>query len=104
MILLAIGYIGINFAAELPKFLVGENLLLAILYLGLAVATYYERTWAAPATMLLAGFNAGRVSRSIITPEGDVGDLALEHLPLLALILLVGVLAFLKSLRACPSG
>ncbi len=104
MILLTIGYVGINFTAELPRFLVGENLLLAVLYMGLAVALYYGRPWAAPATVLLAGFNAGRVSRSIITPEGEVGRLALEHVPLLTVILLVAVLALARTLRGCPSG
>lgn len=99
MLLLTVGYVGINFTADLPRFLVGENLVLAVLYMALAVALYYDRPWAAPATVLLAGFNAGRVSRSIISPEGRVEELALAHLPLLALILLVALLALAKTLR-----
>ncbi len=92
-LLLIVGYVGINFAADLPRFLVAENLLLAAAYAaGLYGVTHYGKP-AFAYLALLAGFNAGRVSRSIVGPRGELGDLALEHVPLLLLILAVGVVS-----------
>ena len=101
LVLLVIGYIVINFVADLPRFLVGENLLLAVVYLILAVLVYTRGGAWYYALSVVASFNAGRVSRSIVTPEGELADLAKEHVPLLALILLIAVLAFYLGLGVC---
>lgn len=95
--LLVAGYVGINLTGGLPAFLVGENLALAAGYaLGLAL---HLRGRGHLYTASLAWFNAGRVSRSIVSPTGELGSLALQHLPLLALLVLVGVLSTLEAAR-----
>jgi len=99
--LLITGYVGINFAAELPAFLVAENIVLALTYAVLLAAHLKGFRAAYPILTLVAGFNAGRVSRSIITPRGELGELAVEHVPLLALVLTAAVLALAKTLRLC---
>ncbi|MEB3846746.1 MAG: hypothetical protein GSR74_02075 [Desulfurococcales archaeon] len=99
--ILIIGYITINFTADLPRFLVGENLLLAGVYLILAILVYTRGGAWYYALSTVASFNAGRVSRSIVTPEGEFAELAKEHVPLLSLILLVAVLAFYLGIGAC---
>lgn len=84
------GYIGINFFADLPLFLVGENLAYAGLYaLGLL---YINRRPVVILLIVLSAFNAGRVSRSVIEPSGELAPIAMGHLPLLILILAVMVL------------
>jgi formate/nitrite transporter FocA (FNT family) len=95
--LLVASYVGINLMGGLPAFLVGENLALAAGYaLGLAL---HLRGRGHLYTASLAWFNAGRVSRSIVSPAGELGSLALQHLPLLALLVLVGVLSTLEAAR-----
>ncbi len=99
--ILIVGYIVINFTADLPRFLVGENLLLAGAYILLAVLVYTRGGAWYYALSAIASFNAGRVSRSIVTPEGELAELAKEHVPLLLLILIVSVLAFYLGLVEC---
>lgn len=99
--LLVLGYIGINLVAELPRFLIGENLALAASYLVVAWLVARGSCAGQPLMLLLASFNAGRVSRSIVTPRGETGELALQHIPLLALILAVALIALSSLLRAC---
>lgn len=95
IILLVVGYIGINFIAELERFLIAENIALAILY---AISLWLHLEGQGYIyTASLAWFNAGRVSRSIIEPTGEFGELAKEHVPLLALIVLVALMASLKA-------
>jgi len=95
MLLLIIGYIVINFMADLPRFLIGENVLLAVTYsiLLYLINKNYNNVWYF-LTSVIAAFNAGRVSRSIVTPRGEKGELALEHVPLLTIILLILFLSF----------
>ena len=99
--ILIIGYITINFTADLPRFLIGENLLLAGVYILLAILVYTRGGAWYYALSAIASFNAGRVSRSIVTPEGELAELAKEHVPLLLLILIVSVLAFYLGLAEC---
>ncbi len=99
LILLIIGYIGINFTGELPKFLIGENILYAILYSILLIELLKNTPYVQPVLLLVASFNAGRVSRSIISPRGEIGELAIEHIPLLTLILIVAFSALAIVLR-----
>ena len=98
--LLALSYLGINLVAPLPRFLVAENIVLAVAYAAALAGLLrgVESTYAY--LVLLAGFNAGRVSRSIVSPTGELGRLAVEHVPLLALILLVALLALHETLKA----
>ena len=97
MLLLAAGYVSINFTTSLPRFLVGENLVLAAGYLLFTYLVYSGNCRVLPFLTLFSAFNAGRVSRSIIEPTGEFGELALQHLPLLLLILLVSVLSALLA-------
>ena len=91
--LLIIGYIAINITADLPRFLIAENIALAIAYTATLALILKGSRAAQPTALLVSAFNAGRVSRSIITPEGQIADLAKEHTPLLATILLVSIIA-----------
>ncbi len=93
--LTALAYIGVNFVAPLPKFLIAENIVYAILYI--AGLILLDRMPVESRILLagLAGFNAGRLSRSIISPEGELMPLSRDHIPLF--ILLLAILAI--SLR-----
>ncbi|WP_201783071.1 hypothetical protein [Pyrodictium occultum] len=99
IVLLIIGYVGINLVAPLPRFLVGENIVLAVAYAaGLAWLLRGSRA-TYPYLVALAGFNAGRVSRSVVEPTGAPGRLAAQHVPLLLVVLLVALLALYQDLR-----
>ncbi len=90
LLILIAGYIGINFFADLPLFLVGENLIFAALYsLGLL---NLNKKPVIISLIVLSAFNAGRVSRSVIEPSGELAPIAMGHLPLLILILAVMLL------------
>jgi hypothetical protein len=94
MVILILGYIAINFVVDLPRFLIGENLILAVAYIFILylILTGNNRI-GQPLLLFVSAFNAGRVSRSVITPEGEAGELAIEHIPLLVLILLISIIA-----------
>lgn len=99
--LLVVAYIGINFVADLPAFLIAENLFYAAIYaIGLVFA---GRPHVLDAVALIAAFNAGRVSRSVITPEGrlysDRPPVVASHATLAALVFLAAVLSL-----ACRGG
>ena len=89
--LLVIGYIGINFIAKLPLFLIGENITYATIYaiflIYMEKKGYEKQTLSLLATIL--GFNIGRVSRSIISPTGRIEHLALQHIPLIGYLIIV---------------
>jgi len=96
---LVAAYLGINLVG-LPLFLVVENLALAAAYAALALAL--ARRWGrAPLIVLLflLTFNAGRVSRSVWSPVTGWGPLALEHVPLLAYLLLLSILTAVALAR-----
>lgn len=85
-----VAYVGVNFIAPLPRFLIAENLVYAMLYL-VGLAALKSRPVESRLLLAgLAGFNAGRVSRSIIGPEGELMPLARDHIPLL--LVLLGIL------------
>ncbi len=99
LVLLVVSHIGINFVAPLPPFLVAENIVYAVLY---AIAVYGVARGSRGALLLaslVSAFEAGRVSRSIVSPWGKVGSLALQHVPLLSLLLLTTILATLAGER-----
>lgn len=89
--ILIAGYILINIAVDLPLFLFLQNITYAALY-AITILTLYRRGDPAPLAALSL-FNLGRVSRSIIGPDGSIGRLALEHIPLFTLIALVSILS-----------
>ncbi|MFO7967426.1 MAG: hypothetical protein R6U44_07485 [Archaeoglobaceae archaeon] len=90
LLILIAGYIGINFFADLPLFLVGENLVYAALY-ALGFLKLNKRL-VIIFLVVLSAFNAGRVSRSVLEPSGELAPIAMGHLPLLILIVAVMVL------------
>lgn len=80
-------------AGVLPAFLVAENLLYGAAYLAIAYATYSRGSLDGvrlPALVLL-GFNMGRVSRSVVSPEGSLQEGWIPHLLLLAFIAAVAL-------------
>lgn len=97
--ILIISYIMINFTADLPRFLIGENITLAVLYTVILVAALKCKPWSQPLLLMVSSFNAGRVSRSIVSPRGEIQELALQHVPLLSLILLVSLLSLAGTLH-----
>ena len=84
-ILLSTMYISINVFIPLPVFLIFENLMLALLYVGSTI--YLYRAGCPVPLLVLSTFNLGRLSRSLISPTGDIPPLAASHLPLFILIL-----------------
>ncbi len=92
--LTAAGYVAFDAYAAifnpLPLFIMVENLVYAAV-LG-AAALLYDRGWQVrAAAALVAAFSAGRVSRSVVTPVGTLGELALQHLPLLAWLIALSI-------------
>ena len=97
--LLVLGYLGIN-AVGLPPLLVAENLALAATYAVLTVLLW--KRWGAAslaALLVVAAFNAGRVSRTVWSPTTGWGALALEHLPLLLYLIVLSLLAAAALVR-----
>ena len=82
---------------QLPTFIVIENLVYAAAYL--AGAAFYSDPRVRLAVALIAAFNAGRVSRSIVTAVGTIGELAIAHLPLLLGLLALAIVSGAASLR-----
>jgi len=81
----------------LPLFIVLENLFYAAFYL--AGAALYSDPRARLAVALMAAFNAGRVSRSVVTAVGTLGGLALQHLPLLLGLIVLAVVSGVAALK-----
>lgn len=104
VIILVLGYIGINFVAPLPLFLTAENIFYAISYSYLLYQAEKGAKWAYPAMLVLAAFNAGRVSRSLVTPYGTLGPLWLQHVPLELLVLVVALLAYKRTVDCLFGG
>ena len=90
--LLVAGHVGILLAADLEPFLVGENIALAALYGASAALALEGYRLGVALAVGVSLFSAGRVSRSIVGPRGEVGELAARHVPLLAIDLAVGLL------------
>ncbi len=94
--LLVAGYVAVDALLPLPRFLFYENIVYAVVYAllgyglvrGRRVATLYAA---------IAGFNAGRVSRSVVNPRGGLEPLAHQHIPLLSLLAAATVLAVLLA-------
>ncbi|AEM39124.1 hypothetical protein Pyrfu_1265 [Pyrolobus fumarii 1A] len=98
LVLLVAGYLGMDLVVSLPPFIFYENIVLAVTYAVFAAMIVRGRN-VYPWLALVAGFNAGRVSRSVVTSLGEPGRLALQHTPLLIMLLLVGTLAAYLSYR-----
>lgn len=107
--LLILGHLAINITAELPRFLIAENLAKATLYAIGLYAIHKGLPWAPYYVAILASFGAGRVSRTVVDPYGRLGAagpdckpnpaMALGHIPLVAAELLAAILAAAYGLR-----
>ncbi|MFN4046543.1 MAG: hypothetical protein ACK4H7_04305 [Acidilobaceae archaeon] len=93
-------YIGFNFIAMylglLPVFLYVENFFWALAYF---IALYSSLRGVLWPSLLVSSFNAGRVSDAIITSTGSLHDLALQHMPLFALLVIVMALSVASIVR-----
>ncbi len=99
LLLLAVGYLGINFVG-LPPLLVAENVVLAVVYTAFALLVMRRPSRGVYAALLLvAAFNAGRVSRTLWSPVEGFGRLAAEHVPLFVYLMVVAVLALLALVK-----
>jgi len=94
--ILVAGHIGILFSADLNRFLVAENIVLALLYIVGIIGVAKGLRWSYALVTIVALFSAGRVSRSIVGSKGEIGELAVQHIPLLLLDLLAGLIALLR--------
>ncbi len=99
-VLLILGFIGIDVAhlagviKEFPTILFWENVLYAFAF-GTLTAMMALGYNVFPWMTLLAAFVAGRVSRSVLSPYG-FERLAMQHVPLLALLLIDAILSALS--------
>ncbi len=93
-ILLVLIYGAANILLNIPTFLKVENFLYILLYPALTYL-YLKKNLSGP-LIALAFFNAGRISRTIVTPEGNLHDMAFNHIPVFALLLMLGFLAIFK--------
>ena len=107
LILALVGFLMLNYVAidlahllgfirNFPLFLFFENIFWFSLY---AISSYCLLRNEAKGYLLLSSVawcNAGRISRSVITPYGELPKLWMPHLFLEALILIVAVLATLS--------
>ncbi len=90
--LLTIGYVAVDALLPLPRFLFYENIVYAVAYALLGYGLARNRR-VAPLYAAVASFNAGRVSRSVVNPRGGLEPLALQHIPLLLLLVTAAILA-----------
>ena len=97
--ILIVGHLAINVIVELSPFLIAENLVLATLYTIGIHSLRRQLPWSYAYITLIASFSAGRVSRTIISPRGETGDLALQHIPLFLITFATAVTAMYKSAR-----
>ncbi|MEM3832541.1 MAG: hypothetical protein QW128_02945 [Thermoprotei archaeon] len=79
-------------------FILIENLLYMIIYfvLFLVLIKDEKRSVVALMTIIVASFNAGRVSESIVDSLGRVHPLAMSHVPLFAGLVVLIIVAFLN--------
>ncbi len=95
-ITLVLIYGAANVILNIPTFLRMENLLYMLLY---PFFTYLHTSRSISGPLIaLAFFNAGRISRTLITPEGQLHEVAFSHVPVFALAILIGFMAMLKKL------
>ena len=99
LVLLVLGYVGINFVAPLPPGLVAQNAFWAVVYAASLAALIKGVRRVLPALAILAAFNAGRVSETVITSMLEVHPLAAQHAPLVAVLLIVSALAAAEAAR-----
>ncbi len=90
--LLVLGYLGINIVAPIPRPIVAENIIFALVYALLLWGVHRDSRRALLALAVVGAFNAGRVSNSIWDPLTGFAPLALQHLPLLIVILAASLL------------
>ncbi len=97
LVVVALGHIGVNAAflipAGGPPFLIAENFAVAAAFLALAFRPYRI------AVLLLSGFLAGRISTSVVTSTGSLAPLAMEHLPVLLLLLAIAGMSAMDLAR-----
>jgi len=94
-------YILVTLFIPIPLFIKYENILLILLYI---VSLYlFNRGvyWPLP---ILITFNIGRLSRSIVTSTGEVGERALEHIPLLILLVVFLIYVLYRAGRGIQEG
>ena len=84
----AIGYLVITIFIPIPTFIKYENILYSTLYI---LFTYIAIKFSKVPLISLIFFNVGRISRSIITPYGEIAEMAREHMPLLLFLVLYGL-------------
>ncbi len=80
------------------NFILIENLLYVIIYFALFLALMRDekRRIVALVTIIIASFNAGRVSESVVDSLGRIHPLAMSHIPLLIGLVVLIIVAFLN--------
>lgn len=102
LIIAIIAYLGFNFTAlylnMLPLFLYIENFIWILCYVISLLFSLRGMVWP---SLLVSSFNAGRISNTIITSSGSLHILALQHLPLFALLALIMTFSIVYMVRRC---
>lgn len=104
LVLLLLSFVGIDaahllgFIKAFPVFLFMENLVYAAISL-ILIYLLLENKDAWPWVTFFGAYLTGRVSRSVITPYGTFPKLAAQHVPLLLLSLLLGVLGLIGCFK-----
>ncbi len=92
-IILIIGFLFINFITSLPLFLVCENLIIASL-LTIGLILYFKKFRISSYILLITSLiYSGRISRSVISPEGNLQPLWEPHLIVVILLMILGFLS-----------
>ncbi len=93
-------YTGVIHSPGFTGFLYAENICFIAAYAAALYGLMRGRRWGPGVAAVVGLFGAGRVSRSIVSPSGAIGYLAVQHVPLLLLDLAVGLLG-LVLLAGC---
>ncbi|MGC8948401.1 MAG: hypothetical protein ACP5OK_03580 [Thermoprotei archaeon] len=80
------------------NFILIENLLYVIIYFALFLVLMKDekRRVVALMTIIIASFNAGRVSESVVDSLGRIHPLAMSHIPLFIGLVVLIIVAFLN--------
>lgn len=92
-IIIAIGFIAINIAIPLPRFIVIENITLSILLISGALLTMGKRNLGLSILAISSLYYSGRISRSVVTTMGDLAPLWEPLAPVFIALMILGVIS-----------
>lgn len=97
--LLAIGFIAINFLVPLPSFLIAENFSVTVALIIGTILLSNKLVTGASVLTIASLLYLGRISRSVVTPYGTLAPLWETHVPVVLLLTVLGILSLLVLIR-----